>query len=411
LVRYYERFKMGLRLPFTKTLEIFNAYNANGGNYSKTAKELGIDQRTVKKYVKFYHENYSFMADEATRTGIPIDRVSHYWLKTKNEKGDDISVFVKNKDDIIPYEEIREKLIEDMKSFSPNVSNIHKEKKGNHLLVLDPADVHIGKLCIQDEVNVDYNINKSTEALVNSSKTIIDKAKSSYNLSNICIVIGNDIIHVDNPKNQTTRGTPQDVDGKWWQMFEAARRSYIEIISYASKIAPVNIIFCPSNHDLVLGFALTDAIYCYFYNDENVNVSEYGKSPRHRKYMRFGNNLLGFTHGDGAKNKDLSTLMQFEAREEWSNTKFSYWYVHHHHHKNRSYNGVQLEKDLVGITLINTNLINNQDKNTQIECVRSPSPPDYWHSQYGYVNIQAIEGFIHHEEFGQVARLTENLFI
>jgi len=117
-----------------------------------------------------------------------------------------------------------------------------------------------------------YNIKKATEALVNSSKIIIDKSNESYKLSNICVVVGNDIIHVDNPKNQTTRGTPQDSDGKWWQMFEAARRSYIEIISYAAKLCPVNIIFCPSNHDLVLGFALTDAIYCYFYNDENVNI-------------------------------------------------------------------------------------------------------------------------------------------
>jgi len=142
---------MGLRLPFTKTFEIFNVFNANGGNYSKTAKTLGIDRRTVKKYVKEYHDNYSFMADEATRTGIPIDNVSHYWLKTRNENGDDVSVFVKNKYDI-SHEDIREKLIEDMKVFSPKVSNNHKEKEGNHLLVLDPADVHIGKLCIQDEV-------------------------------------------------------------------------------------------------------------------------------------------------------------------------------------------------------------------------------------------------------------------
>jgi hypothetical protein len=45
--------------------------------------------------------------------------------------------------------------------------------------------------------------------------------------------------------------------------------------------------------------------------------------------------------------------------------------------------------------------------NIQLEVVRSPSPPDGWHDRNGYVNMQAVEAFIHHPFEGQILRKTE----
>ena len=228
-----------------------------------------------------------------------------------------------------------------------------------------------------------------------------------FGIEEIVIVVGNDILHVDTPRRTTTSGTPQDTDGQWWSAFEAARKLYVSIIEKAKTIAHVTLVFCPSNHDFMLGFGLVDSLYSWYRNDLNVTVSNYGKSMRHRKYIQYGNNLIGVTHGDGAKNKDLASLMQYEARSEWAQTKFSYWYVHHMHHKYRTVNGQEIEKDHTGVTVVKSagSLI-DPDQNTTIECIRSPSPADGWHSRNGYVNTAAIEAFIHHPTNGQIARLT-----
>lgn len=389
------------------TKEIFELYQELG-SYTAAAKIVGCDPRTVKRHVNKWHEHNSFAAQEATRTGIPFGKVSHYWLKTKNEEGDDVSMFVKNKHEVMEYEEIRDALIKDLQDFAPVVAPIKYEDSINseHLLVIDPADIHLGKLALTEETGVpEYNTDIAFNRVVSGVMDILVKAKP-FGIKNIVIVAGNDILHIDNQRRTTTNGTPQDTDGQWWGMFETARNLYVNIIEMAKTIAPVTLVFCPSNHDRALGFGITDSLYSWYRNDANVMISNYGKSMRHRKYIRFGNNLLGFTHGDGAKSKDLTSLMQYEARDDWAQVKYSYWYVHHLHHKFRLVNNVEIEKDHTGVTVIGNYGVFDPQMTTSVECIRSPSEADSWHSINGYVNQCAIEAFIHDPIFGQVCRLT-----
>ena len=102
----------------------------------------------------------------------------------------------------------------------------------------------------------------------------------------------------------------------------------------------------------------------------------------HRKYYTWNNNLIGTTHGDGAK-EDLLPLLMAQESKDWSTTKHRYIYTHHVHHKK--------SKDYIGVT---------------VESLRSPSGTDGWHHKNGYQHApKAIEGFIHCPEHGQVARL------
>lgn len=386
------------------TKEILQVYNTNL-NYSKTAGILGIDARTVKRHVNKVHLEDSFAASESSRTGIPFDRVGHYWLKTKNENGDDVSLFVKNNQEVMDYDELRDKLIEDLKAYAPNPVPLKRDNNKENLLVVDPADIHIGKLAIVEETgDKKYDIEIAYKRVLTGVVDIINKAKN-FGLEHIVVVVGNDILHIDTPRRTTTSGTPQDTDGQWWEMFVSARNLYVEIIETAKQVANVTVVYCPSNHDYMMGFGLIDSLYSWYRQDSNVVISHYGKSIRHRKYVKYGNNLIGFTHGDGAKNKDLSNLMQYEAKQMWADCKFAYWYVHHMHHKYRQVNNIDIEKDHIGITVIGT-YGDIGEHNTCIECVRSPSPADSWHSRNGYINTQAIEGFIHNVHDGQIARIT-----
>jgi hypothetical protein len=104
----------------------------------------------------------------------------------------------------------------------------------------------------------------------------------------------------------------------------------------------------------------------------------------HRKAFKYGNNLIGTTHGDGAKIENLPLLLATEFPVLWSETKHRYIYSHHVHHKT--------SKDFIGCTF---------------ETLRSPSSSDSWHKKNGYCGVpRAVEGYVHHKEFGQIARLT-----
>jgi hypothetical protein len=85
--------------------------------------------------------------------GLDIDNttVKHLWVKNKTA-----SLFVKNPNFISPEEleqsNFKDELIEDLKNYSPKFPKLERiENKDSYLLVLDPADIHIGKLCTSFE--------------------------------------------------------------------------------------------------------------------------------------------------------------------------------------------------------------------------------------------------------------------
>src|SRR5690606_32600826 len=130
----------------------------------------------------------------------------------------------------------------------------------------------------------------------------------------------------------------------------------------------------------------------------------------HRKYYRYGDNLFGLTHGDGAKEERLYSLMVTEARQHISECRNLYWLLHHVHHKDRKSRGEVVyvrEKDHAGMTAHVSGKPSEEGASLNIEYVRSPSPPDGWHSRNGFVNRQAVECFVYHPHDGQKARFTE----
>jgi len=293
------------------------------------------------------------------------------WVITEPIKGE-------TKKDI---EELKTLLLSDLKQYSPKYNTyIREEVNEAHLLVIDPADIHIGKLCSAFEVGENYNNQIAVQRVLNGVNGILNKV-SSLNIDKILFVIGNDVLHIDNPKRTTTSGTPQDTDGMWHSNFLIAKQLYVDIIEKLISVADVDVVFNPSNHDYTNGFFLAQLIETHFRNCDNV---KFDCAISHRKYFQYYNNLVGTTHGDGAKMLDLPMLMATEAPKEWSESKHRYIYVHHLHHK--------WSKDVMSVC---------------VEGLRSPSGTDSWHHRNGYEHApKAVEGFVHHKEHGQIMRIT-----
>ena len=269
-----------------------------------------------------------------------------------------------------------------MNEHSPSYKKIKRSKsEKGHLLVIDPADIHIGKLASSFETGEEYDSQIAVKRVLKGVKGILQKS-NGFNIDKILFIGGNDILHIDTPKRTTTSGTPQDTHGMWYENFLTAKKLYVDLLELLISVADVHFVYNPSNHDYMSGFMLSDSIQSWFRKCKNIT---FDCSIAHRKGFMYGQNLIGTTHGDGAKLADLPLIMANEFSKEWAETKHRYVYTHHVHHKS--------SKDYHGIT---------------VESLRSPSGSDSWHHRkgYGVGGVKAVEGFVHSKNHGQVARLT-----
>ena len=311
--------------------------------------------------------------------GVGLQNLDHGWLKSK-----DTSIHFKNPfyktPEVYKFEKLQKELIKDLQNYSPKFPELKRIKnEEGYCLVIDPADIHIGKLCTSFETGTEYNQQIAVKRVKEGVNGILSKAKG-FPIDKIIFIGGNDILHTDTPRRTTTSGTPQDTDGMWYDNFLTAKQLYVDVLEILIEVADVHFTFNPSNHDYANGFFLADVISTYFRKCKNIT---FDCSIAHRKYSLYGNSLIGTTHGDGAKQTDLGALMSVEAKEYWNLAEHRYFYTHHIHHKTA--------KDFINVT---------------VESLRSPSPADSWHHRNGYISTAAIEGFIHCKKHGQICRIT-----
>lgn len=318
----------------------------------------------------------------ADRLWIDRKNVKAAWI---TEKSEDSSVAVRLKFDSEEknWNEIVAETIETMKDYSPVYPNVSRSLvKDPHLLIIDPADVHIGKLSTSFQTWEEYNNQIAVQRVNEWVQWILDKS-SGWNLDEIYLIWGNDILHIDSPKRQTTAWTHQDTDGMWYDNAMIARDLYIDIIEKLMVIAPVKFIYCPSNHDFVHWFFLAQIMSTWFRKAEGVR---FDCSLQYMKHSQYHKNMLSFEHWDWVKQQNIAAHMATDDPQMWNDTTHRYCYLHHLHHK--------ISKDQVWVT---------------VEHLRSPSWTDARHDRKWYKGVpKALEWFVHHPEYWQVARLQHN---
>ena len=392
-----------------KQQEVYDTVKRLDGNIAAAARELGEARtgvaRKYKAALKYLNADDGIKAAMESVGMTDCGPLLGGWLK-----GEHASLrFEMPKDGAgIALLDTIKGAIDDLKNIDVPKYEIRPKPDGECLLVIDLADVHVGKLCVETETGYTYSRDVAVHRMVEGTRELIRKA-SGMGIGRILFVLGNDILHVDNARSSTTSGTPQDTQGTIHQLYRDAFAGYVKCIELARLTAPVDLIFCPSNHDWLMGWCLAREVGAWFRNAPDVTATEYNLSELHRKYYRFESNLIGITHGDGAKEADLYPLMMTEARPHIADCTHRYWYVHHLHHKIRKQAGVtahKREKDHIGMTMMHNAVRSVEGDNVQIEYVRSMSPPDGWHDRNGYVNRQAVECFVHHPYDGQDGRFT-----
>lgn len=256
-------------------------------------------------------------------------------------------------------------------------------KQTGLMLEIAMPDLHVGKQAHPAETGRrPYDVKIAVAVFRRALEALIERTKG-YTVEEILLVVGNDILNSDTAEGTTTSGTHVSNDGRFFKTYIKTRTMLVSAIERLRKIAKVKVLVCPGNHDAQAAFTLGDSLECYFHSDLQVEVLN---SPAPRKYIEWGNCLIGFCHGHEGKHNDYALLMASERPEEWGRTKYREMHVGHYHKlKTDEYHG------------------------TRVRILSALTEVDDWHAIKGFVgNIRQAEAFVWSKKEGLIAEVFFN---
>lgn len=425
----YEKYDNG-----TLDDELFNMFDDVYGVYLKSHKESNVNRQTTKinkekttinfknsenaeiewKGGKNYKDGHIKTLDQllkVTQVDLDIWKVKSY---TVNKW--DVTSWKSNSPETIENFQVKAQLERDIKTqrakdaaviyneltkkYKPtilNVNAVNLNSDENNLLEISIFDLHIGKLAWAGETGENYDVKIAKKRFKTSIEKLLQRA-SGFNYSRILFPIGNDFFNSDNIFNTTTKGTQQDEDLRWQKTFKVGTELLVDGINMLKQSGvPVDVIVIPGNHDFERSFYMGTVLEGWFRNDEMVDINN-GASPR--KYYRFGEVLLGFTHGGEEKESSLPLIMasDIESKPMWSETKFHEWHLGHIHRKrNVKYSVVEKKQSLA------------EDLGVTIRYLSSLTGTEEWHHRKGFIgHIKAADAFIWNDNTGLLVHLNSN---
>lgn len=295
----------------------------------------------------------------------PEGEVKQQWVKSHAEKEERL-------DELL--EAIRDEF-----ATGKRIPKIPPPKRAEEdLMVVYPmGDPHIGMYAWAEEAGEDFDLGIATRNLVAATQMLVSVAPAS---EQALIVNVGDYFHADNQSNRTTRSGHQlDVDTRWAKVLRAgvvAMRSCIE--AALRKHQRVHVVNEIGNHDDHTAQVLTLALQMFYERNERVTFDD---SPARFHYYRFGQNLIGVTHGDQTKPEALGEIMAADRPEDWGQTKHRVWLTGHVHHR-RVF-------ELRGCT---------------VESFRTLAPLDAYAAGAGYRSGRDMHAIILHKEHGELGR-------
>lgn len=246
---------------------------------------------------------------------------------------------------------------------------------GNTLASIEIVDLHFGKLGWHGEVGENYDHHIAEERFWFVIDDFISHVKNTkIQLEKIIFPIGNDFFNSDTIDGTTTGGTPQDNDVRPHKMFSKGYSLIRAGILELASIAPVDVILVAGNHDQMTSYYMAFALDQYFSDCEYVTIDH---SAKLRKYVEYGNTVIGYAHGDKDRKRLLECMLS-EAREEIGRTKYMEMHTGHLHSE-----GVKEEAGLITRT------------------VPSVTGKDAWHNASGYVgSVPRAQTFFYDKEEG-----------
>jgi len=229
-----------------------------------------------------------------------------------------------------PFQDAAAALVERMKRHAPKYPKVTRPSpKKPYMLEVCLFDAHFGKLSWALETGQNMDLQIMEGVYLRAVQDLIAKARH-YEIEKFVFPIGQDFFHINNRNNTTARGTPQDVDGRLFKVFDTGCAAVIRAVEFCRRVAPVDVPWVPGNHDPDTSGFMARYVAAWFSGAKDVTVDT---RPTSRKFLVYGANGLMLTHGDEEPLRDLPAIMAAEERAMWGQTQYSEIHTGHWHKK------------------------------------------------------------------------------
>lgn len=262
-----------------------------------------------------------------------------------------------------------------------------------HMLEVSVFDTHFGKLAWAAETGQNYDLKIAESVYLEAVKSLLAQSQA-HPIERILFPLGQDFLHIDGFKGQTTAGTAVDYDCRYPKMFMAAYAACVNAIDYCAQFAPVHVPWVPGNHDGTASYHLCAMLWAHYSHKSCKGRITVDISPKKRKFVTYGVAGIGFTHGDKEPLRDLVNIFQGEFRRELAEVHT--FEIHHgHFHKAKETIYVSVDTMIGGV---------------RTRCLPSLSGTDSWHYENGYSGgMRAAEAYLWSKDRGYAAHLSANV--
>jgi hypothetical protein len=235
------------------------------------------------------------------------------------------------------------------------------------------GDPHVGLLAWAAEVGEHFDLRIGERELCECMRQLV--ARSPASKQALVVNLG-DFWHAQDQKQATPKGGNRlDVDGRFGKVGRVGLSIATTLVDAAlTKHETVGFRALPGNHDPEGAFSLSEYMRAWYRNDPRVVIHD-PFNPY--QYDVFGNSLLAWHHGDGAKMADLGGVIAADVPKLWGEARYRYANIGHVHHWS--------EKELRGI------VVNSH---------RTLAGRDAWHHHSGYRSDRALKMHVYHREWG-----------
>lgn len=302
--------------------------------------------------------------------------------RLQNGDGEILLEWIKTKEGELDPLHIAESLKAAFVDYTPAAEPAPAPVTSAALLTLLPAnDWHIGMFGWDKQVGINWDL-KIAEATIGAAME--DTVARSPHSAECIVLGGGDLLHADNKRNETTGGTPQDVDGRYEKVIDVATRLMARTVDAALRQhAHVTVRILKGNHDEHASVAVSYFLKAWYRNEPRVVVDV---DPSDYFWHRFGAVLLGATHGHQSSNHiaKMPGIMAHRRPEDWGATKFRYVHGFHLHHSAK---------------------VATEGNGVVCEIHQAPIPQDAWHFGSGFLSGRSLQAITYHRDFGEIGRV------
>lgn len=237
-------------------------------------------------------------------------------------------------------------------------------------LVANASDYHLGNRPVHDGMGPEAY----ADALLEANESVARRAVRSGDVDKVFLVIGGDLLNVDNAQEQTTRGTSQKNQMSTSDLLHHAEMFGRDLVNIYRQVGPVELVYCRGNHDAVLSQAIYQMLDAHFGGEDVTADRDFAQ----RQYRTWRDAFFCITHGDYSRKifKRLPRICINEARSEIAGTEHSTIHTGHLHSEK--------------VRFDESGWVHQQ--------APAPVQLDDWHEGKGYVGSrQAVQGTLHFE--------------